>query len=165
MSLLSNKRSCPSDPINLRNADPTLQSESAETNERFSSVRFALMNLPLANLNSWRSLLQIREFSQKGLWWFSIMHFAVQHIENLRAAIISEDDSEPMAIGYTVVKVIQLPLFTLSSERNYSNLVIQDNIIQLTGGLGTVYTPQNGTCAPLSGARKRYSSQELPKDL
>ena len=72
--------------------------------------------------------------------WFSIMRFAVQHIEDLRAAIISEDDSKPMAIGYTVVKVIQLPLFTLSSERNYSNLVIQDNIIQLTRlrGLGTV---------------------------
>ena len=60
-----------------------------------------------------------------------------------------------MAIGYTFVEVSQLPSLTLSSERNYSSLVIQDNIIQLIGGLGTVYTPQNGTCAPLSGARKR----------
>ena len=39
--------------------------------------------------------------------------------------------------------------------KEISNLVIQGNIIQLTGVLGTGYTPQNGACAPLSGARKR----------
>ena len=76
-------------------------------------------------------------------------------MKDLRATKVFDDDTELMAIGYTSVKVIQLPLFTLSSERNYSNLVIQDNTIQLTGGLGTVYTPQNGACASLKGARKR----------
>jgi hypothetical protein len=60
-----------------------------------------------------------------------------------------------MAVGYTSVEVAQLPSLTLSSERNFSNLVIQDNIIQLTAVLGTVYTPQNSACSPLSGARKR----------
>ena len=90
------------------------------------------------------------------LWLSIIMRFAVHHGENdLRAGIVSHQGSEHMAIGYTFVEVSQLPSLTLSSERNYSKLVIQDNIIQLTGGLGTVYTPQNGACAPLSGARKR----------
>ena len=54
------------------------------------------------------------------------MRFVVHHSEkDLRATKVFDDDTELMAIGYTSVKVIQLPLFTLSSERNYSNLVIQ----------------------------------------
>ena len=48
-----------------------------------------------------------------------ILRFAVCHSENdLRAAIVPNNDIELMAIGYTSVKVTQLPSFTLSSERN-----------------------------------------------
>ena len=85
-----------------------------------------------------------------------ILRFAVCHSENdLRAAIVLNKDTEQMVVGQTSVEVTQLPSLTLSSEsseRNYSNL---DNIIQLTAVLGSVYAPQNGTCATLSGARKR----------
>ena len=85
-----------------------------------------------------------------------ILRFAVCHSENdLRAAIIPNDDIELMAIGYTFVEVTQLPSLTLSRERGYSNLIMQDNFIRLTAVLATVNTPQNGTCASLSGARKR----------
>ena len=74
---------------------------------------------------------------------------------DLPAAIVPNVDSELMAVGYTSVEGTQLPSLTLSSEKNYSDLVIRDNIIQLTAVFGTVYTPQNGPCATLLSARKR----------